>query len=248
MAIAAPDLTSLSPAEFYEHLFRRVSELDLAHHPTVLAIRGGDIDKQQMKWFLREFFIALPKYAPRVLALLYSQIPYRVAAGREVFENQAEEVGVNSEGHVAHYVQAMEEAGVPRDILVKARPLPETAAMSEWKWRMAASRPWQEAMTAYSYAFEHGALGWAKQISDGLEEHFGEFKLMVDFWKLHSGEVEERHGAVAPAIVKEHVTPDMYEEVSRTCYQTLDFTWLFFEGVRRAYFEKQPGFYERWRY
>ena len=86
------------------------------------------------------------------------------------------------------------------------------------------------------------------RIVTGLTEHYGFNRNSEDirYWTLHMG-VDEEHMKVGPLAVERSAVSELQQAQVRAAVQkTLDQFWLAFDGIKRAFVDKDP-LYARWR-
>ena len=86
------------------------------------------------------------------------------------------------------------------------------------------------------------------RIVNGLTKHYGFSRESEDlrYWTLHMG-VDEEHMKVGPLAVERYATTDLQQDQVRFAVQkTLDQFWLAFDGIQRAFVDRDP-LYAAWR-
>ena len=87
-----------------------------------------------------------------------------------------------------------------------------------------------------------------RRVVNGLIQHYGYSESSEDllYWTLHM-EVDEDHMKVAPyAILKYANSDDSQALIRKAIRTTLDQFWLAFDGIKRAFPDKDP-LYASWR-
>jgi pyrroloquinoline quinone (PQQ) biosynthesis protein C len=85
------------------------------------------------------------------------------------------------------------------------------------------------------------------RIVNCLTKYYGFNRELDDirYWTLHMG-VDEEHMKVGPLAVERYAVSEPQQTVVRASVQkTLDQFWLAFDGIKRAYVDKDP-LYARW--
>ncbi len=88
---------------------------------------------------------------------------------------------------------------------------------------------------------------WIENVN-GLTKHYGFDRNSEDirYWTLHMG-VDEEHMKVGPLAVERYaVTEPQQAQVRASVQKTLDQFWLAFDGIKRAFVDKDP-LYAKWR-
>ena len=86
------------------------------------------------------------------------------------------------------------------------------------------------------------------RIVNGLTTHYGFDRNSEDirYWTLHMG-VDEEHMKVGPLAVERYAVTDHQQAQVRAAVQkTLDQFWLAFDGIKRAFVDRDP-LYAQWR-
>jgi pyrroloquinoline quinone (PQQ) biosynthesis protein C len=86
------------------------------------------------------------------------------------------------------------------------------------------------------------------RIVNGLTQHYGFDRNSEDirYWTLHMG-VDEEHMKVGPLAVERYAVTDLQQEQVRQAVQkTLNQFWLAFDGIKRAFVDRDP-LYASWR-
>ena len=241
-------MTATSTA-FAKELYEVVAARHSKDHPVIGMIERGELSQEQLLGFAVQFYQLFPKVFPKPIAALYARCPDDPDIEKHLLENLIEEGTGQVSGSASHrdlYLGFGRVLGLSPEALDSAEPLPETAALLNWREVLFSQRPWIEAMAAQGYALEGTATERMKRIVRGLREHYEIPREGMGYWTVHI-EVEDEHGEVGELAVERFVQTDADQAAVREAVQrTLDTFWLFFDGVQRCYVEEDPT-YARWR-
>lgn len=240
---------AVEAAAFVQELYDLVAERHSRDHPLIGMIERGELTRSQLLGFAVQFYQLFPKVFPKPISALYARCPDDPEIEKHLLENLMEEGTGQVSGSASHrdlYIQFGEALGLSRQVLDEAEPLPETAALVNWRDVLFFQRPWVEAMAAQGYALEGTAAERMKRIVRGLQEHYRIPSEGMRYWMVHI-EVEDEHGAIGPLAVERYARTDEQQAAVRQAIQrTLDAFWNVFDGITRCYVDEAPS-YERWR-
>jgi pyrroloquinoline-quinone synthase len=234
---------------FAQDLYDVVAARHSKDHPLIGMIERGELTREQLLGFAVQFYQLFPKVFPKPIAALYARCPDDPDIERHLLENVIEEGSGQVSGSASHrdlFLDFGKTMGLSPAALDAAEPLPETAALLNWRDILFFQRPWVEAMAAQGYALEGTAAERMKKIVRGLREHYEVPEEGMRYWTVHIA-VEDEHGSVGAMAVERMVHTDQDQASVREAIQrTLDSFWLFFDGVQRCYVDEDPT-YSRWR-
>lgn len=218
-------------------------------HPLIEMIGRGELTKEQLIGFSVQFYQLFPKVFPKPIAALYARCPDDPDIERQLLDNLLEEGTGQVSGSASHrdlYVQYGAALGLTREAMDAAEPLPETAALVNWRDVLFAEHPWIEAMAAQGFALEGTAADRMRRMVPGLVDRYHIPHEAMGYWMVHIS-VEDDHGSLGPTAVARFARTDEVQEGVRVAVQrTLDTFWNFFDGVTRCYIEEGHS-YRRWR-
>ena len=234
---------------FAKELYDVVAAKHSKDHPVIGMIERGELSHEQLCGFAVQFYQLFPKVFPKPIAALYARCPDNPEIEKHLLENLIEEGTGQVSGSASHrdlFIDFGRVLGFSREALDDAEPLPETAALLNWREVLFSVRPWIEAMAAQGYALEGTAAERMRRIVRGLREHYEIPRDGMGYWTVHI-EVEDEHGSVGEMAVERFVRTEEERIAVRDAVQrTLDAFWLFFDGVKRCYVDEDPA-YARWR-
>jgi len=234
---------------FAQELYEVVAARHSKDHPVIGMIERGELSREALLGFSVQFYQLFPKVFPKPIAALYARCPDDADIEKHLLENLIEEGTGQVSGSAGHrdlFIAFGKVMGISGEVLDAAEPLPETAALLNWRDVLFYQRPWIEAMAAQGYALEGTAAERMKRIVRGLREHYEIPQEGMGYWTVHI-EVEDEHGSVGAVAVERFARTDEQQAAVRDAVQrTLDVFWLFFDGVKRCYIDEDPA-YARWR-
>lgn len=221
-------------------------------NPLIGMIERGELDRQALKGFVGQFYLFFPKPFPKPIAAMLGRCPEDPVLERMWIENVVEEGTGELSGTESHrglFVRFAVACGyASKEELDQVLPLPETEAFLDWRELLMYQRSWLELYAAQGFCLEGTASERMTRIVNGLTQHYG-FDRDSDeirYWTLHMG-VDEEHMLVGPEAVRKYAVTDIQQEqVRRAVAKTLDQFWLAFDGIKRAFVDKDP-LYARWR-
>jgi pyrroloquinoline quinone (PQQ) biosynthesis protein C len=234
---------------FAKELYAVVAARHSKDHPVIGMIERGELSQEQLLGFTVQFYQLFPKVFPKPIAALYARCPDDPDIEKHLLENLIEEGTGQVSGSASHrdlYLAFGRVLGLSPEALDSAEPLPETAALLNWREVLFSQRPWIEAMAAQGYALEGTATERMKRIVLGLRDHYEIPDEGMGYWRVHI-EVEDEHGEVGELAVERFAHTEAEQVAVREAVQrTLDAFWLFFDGVKKCYLDEDPS-YARWR-
>lgn len=234
---------------FAQELYELVARKHSKDHPLIGMIERGELTRDQLLGFTVQFYQLFPKVFPKPIAALYARCPDDPDIEKHLLENLIEEGTGQVSGSASHrdlYIGFGKVMGLSPQALDAAEPLPETAALLNWREVLFSQRSWIEAMASQGYALEGTAAERMKRIVRGLRDHYRIPDEGMGYWTVHI-QVEDEHGSVGATAVERFARTDEQQAAVREAVQrTLDTFWMFFDGVKRCYVDAEPG-YARWR-
>ena len=242
---------ALDSKKFLEEMQGLVAAKHSKDHALFGMIERGELTSEQLRGFIKQFYLLFPKPFPKPIAAMFARSPEDSELERMWMENLMEEaVGGHTDtaGHRDLYRQFAEAAGIPSEELEATLPLPETQALLNWRELLIGQRSWLELYACQGMALEGTANGRMRRVVAGLVDHYG-FDLESNdilYWTVHI-EVDEEHMLVGPYVVERYAISDLEQEAVRRALQTtLDIFWLTYDGILRA-FVGEDTLYAAWR-
>ena len=242
---------SLSGKEFVQELHEMVRRKHSKDHPVIGMIERGELDREQLRGFVGQFYLFFPKPFPKPIAAMLGRCPDDPVLEKMWIENVVEEgTGeiTGTDSHKRLYIRFAEACGYTREELDRIDPLPETEAFLDWRELLTYQRSWLELYACQGFCLEGTAGERMTRIVNGLTKHYG-FRRdseEIRYWTLHMS-VDEEHMRVGPYAVEKYALTDFQQEqVRRAVQKTLDIFWLAYDGIQRAFVDRDP-LYAAWR-
>ncbi len=242
---------ALSGEAFVKELQGTVRRKHSKDHPVIGMIERGELDRKQLKGFVGQFYLFFPKPFPKPIAATLGRCPDDDVLEKMWIENVVEEgTGeiTGTDSHKSLYIRFAKACGCPKEELDRVEPLPETEAFLDWRELLIYQRSWLELYASQGFCLEGTASERMTRIVNGLTKHYGFDRNSEDirYWTLHMS-VDDEHMLVGPLAVERYAVTDLQqEEVRRAVQKTLDFFWLAYDGINRAFVDRDP-LYARWR-
>jgi pyrroloquinoline quinone (PQQ) biosynthesis protein C len=242
---------SLSGKEFVQELHEMVRRKHSKDHPVIGMIERGELDRGQLKGFVGQFYLFFPKPFPKPIAAMLGRCPDDPVLEKMWIENVVEEgTGeiTGTDSHKRLYIRFAEACGYTREELDRIEPLPETEAFLDWRELLIYQRSWLELYASQGFCLEGTASERMTRIVNGLTKHygFGRDSEEIRYWTLHMS-VDEEHMRVGPYAVEKYALTDFQQDqVRRAVQKTLDIFWLAYDGIQRAFVDRDP-LYAAWR-
>ncbi|OLC16615.1 MAG: hypothetical protein AUH29_04645 [Candidatus Rokubacteria bacterium 13_1_40CM_69_27] len=205
-------------------------------HPLWFKIAEGRLSRPALGEFAKQFFLQVVEF-PRAVSALHSRCPdlaERVKLAESVYE---EETGRLSGGkpHPELFLDFAAGAGVPRQEMLGATPLPSTAALIHWFEYSTKLLPFHEGVAAINLAAEGQVVGAFGPFARALQKHYGLSEAAVAFWDIHEL-ADAEHSDVGDHIVVRHATTaERHEAVRRAVRTSLAMWWQFFDGMDKSF-------------
>jgi len=221
---------TLSGQAFVKEIQQMVLAKHSKDHPIIGMIEKGELTREQLKGFVGQFYLFFPKPFPKPIATMLGRCPD---------DPELEKMWI---------IRFAKACGYSKDELDRVEPTPETQAFLDWRELLMYQRSWLELYACQGFCLEGTANERMARIVTGLTQHYGFDRNSEDirYWTLHMG-VDEEHMKVGPLAVERYALTDHQQaEVRASVQKTLDQFWLAFDGIKRAFVDKDP-LYARWR-
>ncbi|MEE9145289.1 MAG: iron-containing redox enzyme family protein [Candidatus Binatia bacterium] len=240
----------LSGDEFVKEIQGMVQKKHSKDHPVIGMIERGELSREQLKGFIGQFYLFFPKPFPKPIAAMLGRCPDDPELEKMWIENVIEEgTGeiTGTDSHKELYIRFAKACGYSKEELDRVEPLPETEAFLDWRELLINQRSWLELYAGQGFCLEGTATGRMTRVVNGLTKHYGFNKDSEDirYWTLHMS-VDEDHMKVGPLAVKKYAVSELQQQQVRFSVQkTLDIFWLAYDGIKRAFVDRDP-LYARW--
>ncbi len=240
----------LSGDDFVKEIQGMVQRKHSKDHPVIGMIEKGELSHEQLKGFVGQFYLFFPKPFPKPIAAMLGRCPDDPELEKMWIENVIEEgTGeiTGTDSHKGLYIRFAKACGYSKEELDRVEPLPETEAFLDWRELLINQRSWLELYAGQGFCLEGTATGRMTRVVNGLTKHYGFNKDSEDirYWTLHMS-VDEEHMKVGPLAVKKYAVSELQQQQVRFSVQkTLDIFWLAYDGIKRAFVDRDP-LYARW--
>jgi pyrroloquinoline quinone (PQQ) biosynthesis protein C len=244
-----------APDPATEELLAEISAMVEGHHikehPLVQAIRSGVATREALAGFVKQFYFVGPEPNPRPQCAMYAHAPRDPIIDKLLFEDLIMEEGAGTQSgttdHRVPFFRHCEALGLNARDVIEGDPLPECRAFNNWRYFLPLSGDWLGGIAGISF-IEGASARRNDLIIEGLVAHY-EFTRgspELQYWELHASEIEEGHGDAGPTLVRLYARDERARDgVRRAVRTSIDLQWLAFDGMYRAYFDRDPR-YERW--
>ena len=236
---------ALSGKEFVKEIQRMVQAKHSKDHPVIGMIEDGQLDREALKGFIGQFYLFFPKPFPKPIAAMLSRCPDDPELEKMWIENVVEEgTGeiTGTDSHKQLFLRFAKACGFTKDELDSVEPTPEAQAFLDWRELLMYQRTWLELYACQGFCLEGTANLRMTRIVNGLTNKYGFDRESEDirYWTLHMG-VDEEHMKVGPLAVERYALSDFQQaQVRASVLKTLDQFWLAFDGIKRAFVDKDP--------
>lgn len=236
---------------FVKEIQEMVRKKHSKDHPIIGMIEKGELSREQLKGFVGQFYLFFPKPFPKPIAAMLGRCPDDPVLEKMWIDNVVEEGtgGITgTESHKGLYLRFAKACGYTQEELDRIEPLPETEALLDWRELLMYQRSWLELYASQGFCLQGTASERMARIVNGLTKHYSFDRNSEDirYWTLHMS-VDEEHMKVGPyAVEKYAVTEWQQEQVRRAVHKTLDIFWLAYDGIKRAFVDRDP-LYAKWR-
>lgn len=224
----------LTPTELTDRISARITDgRSFGRHPLWLQICAGELARERLQVFARQFFLQVIEF-PRAVSALHTNCPYpdeRLRLAENLYE---EETGLlsGSAGHPELFLRFSRALGIDDAQMWKGKPLPGTAALIDWFELSSRNRSFVEGAAAITLAAEGQVVGNFGPFARALQDHYALDVEAVSFWDVHEiADVE--HSAVGDHIVMRFATDDALQaQVLDAVDHSLAMWWQFFDGIQ----------------
>src|SRR5207253_1952608 len=129
-------LMAATGTAFAKDLYEVVAARHSKDHPMIGMIERGELSHDQLLGFAVQFYQLFPKVFPKPIAALYARCPDDPDIEKHLLENLIEEGTGQVSGSASHrdlYLEFGRVLGMTPEALDAAEPLPETAALLNWR-------------------------------------------------------------------------------------------------------------------
>jgi len=225
-----------SDSGFVSEIFEKVkAQRSFGRHPFWLQIADGKVSQEGMCIFATQFYLQVREF-PRAVSALHSRCndaDERVKLAESLYEEETGKIS-GSAPHPELFIRLGLGLGLDRQDMIHGKPLPSTAALTDWFELSTKDRSFAEGVGAINVAAEGQVPGNFGPFARALERSYGLSREQVAFFDVH--EIADRdHSNVGDHILSHMDLSDgeragIWGAVERS----LDLWWQFFDGIERA--------------
>ena len=116
-------------------------------HPLWKRIAGGELTRDQLRFFAVQFFLQVREF-PRAVSAMHSRCPFddmRRELAESVYEEESGRISGCNLPHPELFLKFGTALGLERSDMTEGKALPETAALIDWfevaSWNRGPARP-----------------------------------------------------------------------------------------------------------
>lgn len=246
-------MSSAETTKLLDELREQVlSEHALIHHPFMKAAVAGELTREQLKGFVKDFWIIPHSHlinnagklahaqllrGPFSLQLLDS--PYDHSITDLLGESLADELGKTTISPVSHYQPYLDlahEMGLSDDEIGDVSSLSPQAVIVMYTWTQTALNfSLLELLSSHNFVHDTANVVAYPPFCESLKKHYGLSDDAIRWFDLH-GEVDKEHGSRARDILEELIRTDDDRKIARACVRLgLGVFWCLLDGVMDRY-------------
>lgn len=222
--------------DFGDSLMREIrARRSFGGHPLWLKIQEGAIPRKGLQTFAKQFFLQVLEF-PRAVSALHSRCPdvaERSKLAESVYEEETGRIS-GTKPHPELLLDFCAGVGLGREEVLRAEPLPGTAALLHWFEYSTKILPFLEGVAAINLAAEGQVVGAFGPFARALQKHYGLSQEEVAFWDVHELADAEHSDVGDHIVVKGATDEETRAKVRRAVGTSLDMWWQFFSGIERA--------------
>ena len=215
---------------FWQEADQEIAKFDLLQHPFYQAWSAGELTKQDLKFYAKQYFHQVSQF-PTYLTSLHSRLP-EGATRRDVLANAYEEE-CNGIAHSDLWLRFAEGMGGAGSNLDEETPIPEVSNLVKTFRALATEAPVASAFGAL-FAYESQVPKIATEKRNGLKKHYGADDRTCSYFTLHE-KADIHHASVWRRIISARVEEDdrhaaeALEGISRAARAL----WTALDGIER---------------
>src|SRR4051812_28112022 len=198
-----------------------IAEKSLLKHPFYQAWTEGKLSQDILRRYAGQYWAQVSTF-PRFVSSVHSRCP-EIEARKVLLENLVDEE-LHGTDHPELWMRFAEGLGASRDEVTEQAPLPETKAMVDDYFELAAS-DWTDGLCAL-YAYESQVPEVSKSKIDGLQKFYGiDDPRSLAFFQVHQ-RYDVEHAAKVGALIDRHADPVRAEAAT---HKAADALWGFLD-------------------
>lgn len=203
-----------------------IAEFDLLQHPFYQAWSKGELNIKILQNYAKRYYLQVKTF-PRFISAIHTRCP-EIEARKALLHNLVEEE-LHGKDHPELWVQFAEGLGVKRENMQDEGVLPETQAMVDKFFELAA-RDWRDGLCAL-YAYESQVPAVSASKIAGLKQFYNiQDEYSLEFFVAHQA-YDVEHSAQVAALIEKYAEPEQAKRATREAAQSL---WGFLDGMCRV--------------
>lgn len=208
-----------------ERLNEIIASKSLLNHPFYQAWTEGKLSQDVLRRYAGQYWAQVSSF-PRFVSSVHSRCP-EISARKVLLENLVDEE-LHGTDHPELWMRFAEGLGATRAEVESQQPLPETTAMVDGYFELAAS-DWTDGLCAL-YAYESQVPAVSKSKIDGLEKFYGiNDARSLAFFQVHQ-QYDVDHARKVGELIDLHADPVRAEAATQ---KAADALWGFLDGIAR---------------
>lgn len=210
-----------------EKLNAIIDEKHLLKHEFYQAWSAGRLTIDQLRDYASQYYQQVTSF-PRFISRVHTNCP-EISARKVLLENLVDEE-IHGTDHPALWMQFAEGLGVSREHVLHDVAAPETQAMVDTFYDLAA-RDWRDGLCAL-YAYESQVPAVSESKIAGLKSFYGitDEKTLAFFTAHQAYDVE--HASQVAGLIEQYVEPEYAEKATKAAAEAL---WGFLDGMCRVH-------------
>jgi len=217
--------------EYLDNIDNEIAEKHLLSHPFYLAWTRGELSKDALKDYARQYYHHVAAF-PTYLSAVHAQCDDQ-ATRKQVLSNLIDEEA-GSPNHPELWKQFAQGLGVNDIDLARIEKQPETKNLIEIFRSVCGQGSTAEGLGAL-YAYESQIPSICESKIDGLKKHYGFTKPEhYEYFTVHI-EADREHSAAEREILSRYINERNFESVKASVNRVLDALWEMLSGVCRRH-------------
>ena len=217
--------------QYLDKIDNDVAEKHLLKHPFYLAWTRGELSKQALTDYARQYYHHVAAF-PTYLSAVHAQCDDQATRKQVLINLIDEEAG--SPNHPELWKQFAQGLGVNDIDLARIEKQPETKELIE-TFRSACGKGSTAEGLGALYAYESQIPSICESKIDGLKKHYGFTKPEhYEYFTVHI-EADREHSAAEREMLSRYINERNFESVKASVNRVLDALWEMLSGVCRRH-------------
>jgi pyrroloquinoline-quinone synthase len=217
--------------QYLDKIDNDIAEKHLLKHPFYLAWTRGELSKQALTDYARQYYHHVAAFST-YLSAVHAQCDDQ-ATRKQVLSNLIDEEA-GSPNHPELWKQFAQGLGVNDIDLARIEKQPETKELIE-TFRSACGKGSTAEGLGALYAYESQIPSICESKIDGLKKHYGFTKPEhYEYFTVHI-EADREHSAAEREILRRYINERNFESVKASVNRVLDALWEMLSGVCRRH-------------